>query len=378
MKRLLAGILVCMLMVSGGAVLAQDTPTEITFFMTFIPNVQFSPVYVGIDKGYFSERGIALTIEHGDEPVGVDLIAAGQRQFGLISGEQVIAARAGGRPVVSVYEWFQQYPVGIVYPEDAGISVVSDLAGRNVGIPGRFGASYSGLVALLTASGMAESDIALEEIGFNAPEVFCLGGVEASVVYINNEPIQIQHRADQGECAGISSVSVFPVSAAVDMVSNGVVTNEQTIAEQPELVSAMVAGFDAGLASVIRNPAEAFLISANYVDNLLADPALRGVLETEAEERDAMLEMMPGADADEITAQNAAMLARLQQQFPADALTQIEVLLATIELWRADRLGLADEASWTATQDILIQMGFVQEAVDVTAAFTNDFLPPAE
>jgi NitT/TauT family transport system substrate-binding protein len=319
-----------------------------------------------------------LTIEHGDEPVGVDLIAAGQRQFGLISGEQVIAARAGGRPVVSVYEWFQQYPVGIVYPEDAGISAVSDLAGRNVGIPGRFGASYSGLVALLTASGMAESDIALEEIGFNAPEVFCLGGVEASVVYINNEPIQIQHRADQGECAGISSVSVFPVSAAVDMVSNGVVTNEQTIAEQPELVSAMVAGFDAGLASVIRNPAEAFLISANYVDNLLTDPALRGVLETEAEERDAMLEMMPGADADEITAQNAAMLARLQQQFPADALTQIEVLLATIELWRADRLGLADEASWAATQDILIQMGFVQEAVDVTAAFTNDYLPPAE
>ncbi len=378
MKRLLAGILVCMLMVTGGAALAQDAPTEITFFMTFIPNVQFSPVYVGIDKGYFSERGIALTIEHGDEPVGVDLIAAGQRQFGLISGEQVIAARANGRPVVSVYEWFQQYPVGIVYPDGAGISTVSDLAGRNVGIPGRFGASYSGLVALLTASGMAESDIALEEIGFNAPEVFCLGGVEASVVYINNEPIQIQHRADQGECAGITSVSVFPVSAAVDMVSNGVVTNEQTIAEQPELVSAMVAGFDAGLASVIRNPAEAFLISANYVDNLLTDPALRGVLEAEAEERDAMLEMTPGIDAEEIAAQNAAMLARLQEQFPADALTQMEVLLATITLWRADRLGLADEVSWSATQDILIQMGFVQDAVDVTAAFTNDFLPAAE
>ncbi len=378
MKRLLAGLLVCMLMVTGGAALAQDAPTEITFFMTFIPNVQFSPVYVGIDKGYFAERGISMTIEHGDEPVGVDLIAAGQRQFGLISGEQVIAARANGRPVVSVYEWFQQYPVGIVYPDGAGISTVSDLAGRNVGIPGRFGASYSGLVALLTASGMAESDIALEEIGFNAPEVFCLGGVEASVVYINNEPIQIQHRADQGECAGITSVSVFPVSAAVDMVSNGVVTNEQTIAEQPELVSAMVTGFDAGLASVIRNPAEAFLISANYVDNLLTDTALRGVLEAEAEERDAMLEMTPGIDAEEITAQNAAMLARLQEQFPADALTQMEVLLATIELWRADRLGLADEASWSATQDILIQMGFVQDAVDVTAAFTNDFLPPAE
>lgn len=378
MKRLLVCAMLVMLMVTGGAVMAQETPTEITFFMTFIPNVQFSPVYVGIDKGYFAERGINLTIEHGDEPVGVDLIAAGQRQFGLISGEQVIAARANDRPVVSVYEWFQQYPVGIVYPDDAGISAVSDLAGRNVGIPGRFGASYSGLVALLTASGMTESDIALEEIGFNAPEVFCLGGVEASVVYINNEPIQIQHRADQGECGAVSSVSVFPVSAAVDMVSNGVVTNEQTIAEQPELVSAMVGGFDAGLASVIRNPAEAFLISASYVDNLLTDPALRGVLETEAEERAAFLEMTPGASAADIAELNAGMLSRLQEQFPADALTQMEVLLATIELWRADQLGLADEASWTATQDILIRMGFVQQPIDVTTAFTNAFLPPAE
>ena len=78
------------LLVVGG-VSAQDQQ-DLTFFLTFVPNVQFSPLYVAIDNGYFSEVGLNLTIEHGDEPLGVDLIASGQRQFGMISGEQVIAA----------------------------------------------------------------------------------------------------------------------------------------------------------------------------------------------------------------------------------------------------------------------------------------------
>ncbi|HYO87988.1 MAG TPA: ABC transporter substrate-binding protein, partial [Candidatus Limnocylindrales bacterium] len=163
---------------TAGAQEATGTPADdVRLFMTFVPNVQFSPVYVAQSKGYFADNWLSVTTEHGDEPVGVDLIATGERDFGLISGEQVLAARANGRPVVSVYEWFQKYPVGIVYPDDIGISSVTDLAGRNIGIPGRFGASYSGLTALLSANGMTEQDIDLEEIGFNAPEVFCVGGV---------------------------------------------------------------------------------------------------------------------------------------------------------------------------------------------------------
>ncbi|HUN10607.1 MAG TPA: ABC transporter substrate-binding protein, partial [Aggregatilineales bacterium] len=174
---------------------AQETKSLVdqTFFMTFVPNVQFAPIYVALEKDYLSNAGLNVTIEHGDENVGVDLIATNQRQFGLISGEEVLKARAQGRPVVSVYEWFQRYPVGIVYPLGQGIESPADLAGRKVGIPGRFGASYNGLIALLNANNLTEQDIQLEAIGFNAADVFCVGGVQASVVYINNEPLQIQN-----------------------------------------------------------------------------------------------------------------------------------------------------------------------------------------
>lgn len=372
MVRKWLALLALLLTLAAVPAAAQSTIDQ-TFFLTFVPNIQFAPVYVAIEKGYFADAGINVTIEHGDENVGVDLIAAGERQFGLISGEEVIKARANGRPVVYVYEWFQQYPVGIVAPED--IESVKDLAGRKVGIPGRFGASYNGLVALLAANDMQESDIQLEPIGFNAPDVFCVGGVEASVVYINNEPLQIEQRIHQNNCNDIPAVTVFPVSEAADLVSNGLVTNEATLSDNPELVRGMVTAFHNGLRDSVNNPAEAYLISAKYVDNLPLDEALKTALEDAAQTQADFLADNPDREA--VIESRADLLATLSESFDEAALLQFHILLNTIDLWDADRLGVTDLASWEVTQQTLMTMNFISEPIDLEAAFTNDFVPDA-
>lgn len=371
--RLLIVMLVFSLLLSAGASAQSNTP--ITLFLTFVPNIQFSPVYVGMEKGYFSGNGIGLAIEHGDEPVGVNLIAANQRQFGLISGEQIIAARANALPVISIYQWFQSYPVGIVYADGIGIETVNDLAGRAVGVPGRFGATYSGLTAILGANGMTEADINLQEIGFNAPDVICTGGVEAASVYINNEPLQIAQRAAAGDCGDIQSVSVFPVTDYVNMVSNVVMTNEQTITEQPELIQSFVSAFDQSLRDVINNPAEAYLLSVRFIDNLPLSAEFEEALQIAAVEQAIFLQEHPEATREEIAQTRADLWASLSDQFAADELTQFEVLLATIDLWDADQIGISDPAAWQATQDVVIQMGFMTAPIDTAEAFTNDFVP---
>jgi len=348
--------------------------TPITIFLTFVPNVQFSPVYVALEKGYFAENDIDLTFEHGDEPVGVNLIAANQRQFGLISGEQVIAARASELPVVSVYQWFQDYPVGIVYAEGIGIETVADLAGRAVGIPGRFGASYSGLTAILDANHMTESDINLQEIGFNAADVMCTGGVEAASVYINNEPLQIAQRAAAGNCGNIHSVSVFPVTDYVDMVSNVIMTNEQTINDQPELVERFVSAFDLGLQDVINNPAEAYLLSARFIDNLPLSAELEEALQVAAVEQAVFLQEHPEVSREEIAQTRADIWVSLSALFAPEDLMQFQVLLATIELWDADQIGMSNPQAWEATQNVVLAMGFMSAPIDTSLAFTNDFV----
>ncbi|MEO8611227.1 MAG: ABC transporter substrate-binding protein [Chloroflexota bacterium] len=380
-QRLTILVLLLLLTFTASGALAQETtptPTaaDQTIFLTFVPNIQFSPFYVALEKGYFSAGGINATLQYGDEPVGVDLIASNQLQFGSISGEEVIKARANGRPIVSVYEWFQQYPIGIVVPEGSGIESVKDLAGKKVGIPGRFGASYNGLTALLAANGLTENDIQLEPIGFNAPDVFCVGGVEAAVVYINNEPLQIQDRIKAGNCNNYTGVKVFPVSVAADMVSNGIATNEDTIANHPELVQGFVTAFDQAEKDTINNPAEAYLLSVKYVDNLPLPDDFKAALETVARAQDEFLAGDPSRQA--IADSRAALLESLSSQFDEATLVQFHVLLNTIDLWDADQLGFSAEYSWEITQEILKTMGFVTDPIDLTKAFTNDFLPAAE
>jgi NitT/TauT family transport system substrate-binding protein len=355
---------------------AQDEAGEdLRFFLSFIPNIQFAPYYVAAAQGYFAEAGFDISFEHGDENIGLEQIAVGDLSFGAISGEQVVLARANDRPVVYVYEWFQEYPIGLVIPDTTEATTVAELAGQRVGVPGRFGATYIGLTALLLSSGLQEIDVQLESIGFVAPDVVCAGGVEASAIYLNNEPLQIQRRADAGECGEVTGVSVIPVSSVADLVSNGIVTNETVLAETPETVAAVVSAFDRGLRDSINNPAQAYLLSRDFVEGLPASDAFVAALEAASDAQIAFLETEPARDA--IAASRAELLAVLREIFSPDELLQFEVLLATIDLWEAEQLGLSTPESWAAMQDVLLSMGLLSAPIDIEAAYTNDFLPAA-
>ncbi len=50
--------------------------------------------------------------------------------------------------------------------------------------------------------------------------------------------------------------------------------------------------------------------------------------------------------------------------------------MTSIDLWDADRLGYTDPASWQTTEDTLLKMGTLSAPTDLSAAYTNDFLPP--
>ena len=223
-------------------VAAQDEPVDERLLLTFIPNIQFSPFYVAIEGGHFAEAGFNVSLEHLQEPEVLDLVAVGQAKFGIVSGEQVILARARGRDVVYVFEWFQEYPVGLVYNSAKDLSALEDLRSMTIAIPGRFGASYSGLTTLLGSADLSEADIDLREIGFNAAEVFCLGAVDAAIVYVNNEPLQIQSLASNGDCGAVSEVDVITVASQVDLVSNGLIVSQAYLEAEPAAVGRMVAG----------------------------------------------------------------------------------------------------------------------------------------
>ena len=360
----------------GLAVSAQDEPVGERILLTFIPNVQFAPFYVGIEDGHFADAGFNVSLEHLQEPEVMDLVAVGQAKFGIVSGEQVILARARGRDVVYVFEWFQKYPVGLVFSSALDLSDLTNLEGKAIGIPGRFGASYSGLTTLLGSAGLSEADIDLREIGFNAPEVFCLGVIEAAIVYVNNEPLQIENLARDGDCGSVVGVDVITVASQVDLVSNGLIVSRAFLEEDPDAVARMVAGLANALRSVIDNPAGAYLASLAHVDSLPADEALLKALESAAEEQ---LEFLASdRDRGEVARSRQQLAADLDERFDRAALTQFRVLLNTIELWDAEILGYSDLSSWEAMRDTLDSMGFLEDGGSLQGAFSNRFVTGAD
>jgi len=177
------------------------------------------------------------------------------------------------------------------------------------------------------------------------------------------------------DCGSVTGVSVFPVSDVADMVSNGMVTNEEMIANEPEAVAAFVAAFDKGLRDTINNPAEAYLLSAAHVDGLPLPDDLRAALDSQAGMGRLMLSGGGNPSVELRAVERERKLNMLREQIDNVALLQFEVLLRSIDMWDAEQLGYSDEASWEVTQDTLISMGLLSEPIDLSAAFTNEFVP---
>jgi NitT/TauT family transport system substrate-binding protein len=300
----------------------QAEPSQtIRLPMGYIPSVQYAPFYVAVERGYFAEVGIELEFDYSFETDGVALVGAGELPFAVVSGEQVLLARAQGLPVVFVAAWYQDYPVAVVAKAESGIQDASDLEGKRIGLPGLFGANYIGLRAILNAAGVAEENVTLDSIGFNQVAALAADQVEAASVYLTNEPLQL-------EALGYE-VNVIRVADYVNLAANGLLTNEQAIAEDPDLVRAFVGAFMRGVADTIADPDAAYEISKGYVEDL----------------------------------------------DQADEAVQKQVLALSIELWQAERLGEAQPAAWENMQAVLLNMDLISVPLDLNAAYTNEFLP---
>jgi NitT/TauT family transport system substrate-binding protein len=315
-------LLVVGLMGCASPIEARPEPTHIRLPMGFVANVQFAPWYVAVERGYFADEGLELEFDYGDwDTKGVQLVAAGWTPFAIASGDQVLKARAQGMPIVTVVNWFRRFPVAVVALEESGIRSPADLVGRKVGVPETFGAaSYIGWRALAASAGLEEEDVQLEVIGYAALENLTVGRVEAAVVYANNEPVQLDQR-------GYDTI-LIPVADYAPLVSNGLITNEETLQENPELVRALARAFLKGLADTLDDPDTAFEICKTYVEGL--------------EENETV---------------------------------QRAVLEATLTYWQGEPLGVSDLATWQRTADVMLEAGILSEAVDAEAAFSNDYLP---
>jgi len=299
----------------------QDELREVTLPVGYIPNVQFAPFYVAIDKGYYLEEGIDLKLQYGYEIDAVSLVGTGEYPFAVVSGEQVLLAREQGLPVTYVMNWYKDYPIGISVLKDSGIETLDDLRGKKIGIPALQGASYIAYEALMDFAGLSTVDVDLEVIGFTQAEMLSTGKVDAVVIYAANTPVQLR---DQG-----IETNTFIVSDYMHLIGNGLIVNDALMAEDPDFIKSIVRATLKGIEFSTDFPEETYEICKKYVENL--DENSDGI--------------------------------------------QYQVLKASIPFWSAETNGATEESGWKTMSDLLKQIGLINSDIPLDNVYTNEYLP---
>ena len=129
MKKLLTGALAFM---SATAVSAAD---EVRLQLQWVTQAQFAGYYVALEKGYYSDEDLDVTILPGGPDIAPPQVLAGGGADAMLNWmPSALAAREKGLPVVNIAQPFKSSGLMLTCWKDTGIKSPSDFKGKTIGV----------------------------------------------------------------------------------------------------------------------------------------------------------------------------------------------------------------------------------------------------
>lgn len=112
----------------GGGTSADPAPTKVTLQLNWKPEPQFGGFYAAEVGGIYRQHGLDVTITAGGAGAPtVEMVGAGTVPFAIVSGDEIIRARANGNPVVALFAVYQTNPQGIMTRASRGLKSLGDV-----------------------------------------------------------------------------------------------------------------------------------------------------------------------------------------------------------------------------------------------------------
>lgn len=90
--------------------------TDVAIQLKWLPQAQFMGYYVALDKGYYTEAGLNVTIVPGGGDIGeTTAVYTGQVDFGVTWVSNLTAANAGGMNLLEIAQIYQRSGLVLVY-----------------------------------------------------------------------------------------------------------------------------------------------------------------------------------------------------------------------------------------------------------------------
>ncbi len=117
-----------------GASVAQAAD-DVTLQLKWVTQAQFGGYYVALDKGFYEEEGLNVTIKPGGPDVApAQVIAGGGADVVLDWMPSALASREKGLDLVNIAQPFKSSGMMLTCRKDSGIATPADFKGKTLGV----------------------------------------------------------------------------------------------------------------------------------------------------------------------------------------------------------------------------------------------------
>ena len=288
--------------------------------LDWTPNTNHTGIYTALEKGFFQQEGLEVEIIQPAGGTSEQLVAANQAQFGISYQEGVTYARANGMPVVSIGAVIQHNTSGFASLAAKGIKNPKDFEGKR----------YGGWGSDIENETIKEL---MESYGgdYSKVEILTTGSVDFFASSEKNADFSWIFYGWDGIAAELKGIELNYINVAdhneiFDFYTPVIITSEENILNNRELVEKFMRAVSKGYNFAIENPEEA---------------------------AEHLLKNAPELDRELVIASQKWLSPRY----------------AGSEKW-----GTQSQDVWLRYMEWLFERGLLSEKIDINKAFTNDFL----
>jgi NitT/TauT family transport system substrate-binding protein len=231
----------------GGDAPSKQERTKVTVQLNWKPEPQFGGFYAADVAGIYGKHGLDVTITAGGAGAPtVEMVGAGTVPFAIVSGDEVVRARANGNPVVALFAVYQTNPQGIMTRASRGFKSLADVF------------SHPGTLAI--ERGLPYSDFLEKKYGFGKLKIVPSPFGDLSLYrtqenyamqcFVTSEPLAAKK-------TGIEPQTFLIADSGYNPYTTVLATSEKFLKANPQLVTSMVRAVREGWESYLADPGQA-------------------------------------------------------------------------------------------------------------------------
>ncbi len=255
-------VLFGMLIGLAGLPRAFAATDQVTFALDWLVNGTHAGYFVALEKGFYAESNLAVTIVRGyGSGDTIKRLAAGRATFAVADMGALVGARANDEiPVKAIAAVYGKAALGMLYLRESGIKGPKDLEGRTLGRSAA-GATVLMLPGFLKANGIDRQQ--MKEVVIDATS-FLPMLLSRKVDAVTEQSIHLPRFQRAAEKQGLHVEAMRFADFGLVAYGNVVMATDGLIKDNPDLVRRFVHATLKGLATAFEKPDEAVAILQKY------------------------------------------------------------------------------------------------------------------